>query len=241
MVVAGFCLALALAFLSFAKVSFAGGRPHAAYRTNEQWASQSTIYITQAGFAAGRAVFDQVIPVPGPGGTQSYVPLVSDPSRFSSYAVVIAELANSDAVQKLMARRGPVRGVASASPVIPPDAPTASLPFVRIDGIATNPRDAVRTAGQATSALVAYMKAQQDNARIPAEKRVVLRVTETPKAAALLKGRSKTRPIFIFVASMCAVIGLVFILENLRPRLRLVSEQTTDDVGRASQSSRHSA
>lgn len=232
-------VALVLAFLAVARISFSGG-PHVVYRTPNQWASSSTIYITQKGFALGRSVFDQVAAVPGSGGT-SYVPLVSDPARFGSYSVVLAEIANSDAVRKIMNERGPVSGVATATPVSLPDAPTSSLPFVRILGVATTQSAAVTTTKQATAAVLTYVRRQSNQARIPVEKRVVLSVLESPHGASLLKGRSKTRPLFIFIAAMSAVIGLAFILENLRPRLRLVSEQRSDDRANSVGSSRHSA
>ncbi len=40
----------------------------------------------------------------------------------------------------------------------------------------------------------------------------------------LLEGRSKTVPIVVFLTVMLAVIGLAFILENLRPRVRPVAD-----------------
>jgi hypothetical protein len=239
-VAAGAALAIVLAFLSVAKVSLSGG-PQVSYRSPEQWSSTSTIYITQAGFAAGRAVFDQVLAIPSQGGGKNFVPLVSDPSAFSGYSTIIAQLANSDQVQRLMARNGKVNGTAIATPVTPQDAPTGSLPFVQVSGVAASPRDAERTARQATTALLTFMKEQQDRAQIPVNKRVVLNVLQEPRAATLLKGHSKTRPVFIFIAAMCAVIGLVFVLENLRPRLRVVSEESAGEVSRPVESSRHSA
>jgi capsular polysaccharide biosynthesis protein len=43
----------------------------------------------------------------------------------------------------------------------------------------------------------------------------------------LVKGRSKTLPVVVFVTVLLGVVGLVFMLENLRPRIRPV-----DDVKR---------
>jgi hypothetical protein len=44
-----------------------------------------------------------------------------------------------------------------------------------------------------------------------------------PQDAVLVVGRKKTLPITVFLAVLIATLGLAFILENLRPRLRSVS------------------
>ncbi len=242
-VIVGFLCAVGLAFISFASLSFKGGAPRIAYRSSEQWTSSSTIFITQAGFALGRSVLDEVVPLnTGGGGQPSYVPRLQDPSRFGSYSQVLAEIAMSDTVRQIMVAQGPITGGITAVPATQPDAPTSSLPFVTISGIASSAQRAVSTARRATAALIIYMKRQQDEARIPQEKRVVLKVLDQPAGAALLKGRSKTRPIFVFFAAMLAVIGLAFVLENLRPRLRLVgSAERVDGRSASVESTRHSA
>jgi len=42
-------------------------------------------------------------------------------------------------------------------------------------------------------------------------------------------GRKKTKPILILLSTLVAVCGLAFALENLRPRIRSVSEKSDDD------------
>ena len=48
---------------------------------------------------------------------------------------------------------------------------------------------------------------------------------EEAEGAALVAPRKLTRPIFIFLAVMIAALGLAFVLENLRPRVRPVAAE----------------
>jgi hypothetical protein len=57
----------------------------------------------------------------------------------------------------------------------------------------------------------------------------VVQVLSRPKAPVLFEGRSLTVPIVVFMTAMIATLGLAFVLENLRPRIRSISE-TTDVV-----------
>jgi hypothetical protein len=63
---------------------------------------------------------------------------------------------------------------------------------------------------------------QQAQADIPDKQRVVLQVFSAARNATVVSGRKKTLPIVIFLSVLLATIGLAFVLENLRPRLREV-------------------
>ncbi len=237
-VLVGFVLAVLLTVLSVARVSFAGG-PSLSYRQQETWQATSRIFVTQHGFPLLRSVYTKVIPVgTQSNGTPNYIPVLSDPGRFSSYSTLYADLATSDAVRALMQRSGPVRGTVAANPVLTNIVGTP-LPLVDLQGLAPNPKDATDTAQRATRALTTYIERQQDALGLPASERVVLNVLNQPASATKVGPRSKTRPVVVFLAAMMAVIGLVFVLENLRPRLRRVepvseSRQPDDTVHRRS-------
>ena len=47
---------------------------------------------------------------------------------------------------------------------------------------------------------------------------------QKPGLPKMLKGRSKTMPIVVFMGVMSVIIGLAFALENARPRARAVAE-----------------
>ena len=51
-------------------------------------------------------------------------------------------------------------------------------------------------------------------------------VVRQPQAPTLLVPRKKTRPVIVFLAVAIATFGLAFILENIRPRVRAVPDES---------------
>jgi capsular polysaccharide biosynthesis protein len=98
---------------------------------------------------------------------------------------------------------------------------------VAISGTGQTPRDAELLTIRATNAFKVFLQEQQAMNRIPTENRVLLTVITKADPPALVKGRSKTLPVVVFVTVLLGVVGLVFKLENMRPRIRPV-----DDVKR---------
>lgn len=226
-VASGFALAILLAVLSMARLSFERGLPQLEYRQSEQWASTSSIFVTQRGYPLGRAVYDQIVRVRGAPQSGTVVPRYSDPSRFSNTALYYARLATSDRVRRLIARKGPLNGQVTASVPTAPDNPANMLPFVDITASAPNARAARSLSRRAMEALVAYNERQQNRFGIARSKRVVLEVVNRPNAATLVAPRSKTRPVAIFLAVMLAAVALAFVLENMQqqafaPRAEIV-------------------
>ena len=235
----GLLLATLLALLSLVKVDVSNGFD-LSYRDSEQWASSASIFITQEGFPLGRSIYDEVVPVGSPGTTDpnatSYVPRYNDPGRFASYAPLYARLASSDLLKNEMLRDGPLPGTVSASPGTDPTNPGVILPLVEIRGFATTAADAKATAARATRALVDYVRQQQAGNKIAVDSRVILRVLDEPSPPVLATPRTKTRPVFVFIAVLLAVAGLIFLLENVRPRVRVVASAPTVDVGESRRS-----
>lgn len=210
LVLVGLLLAFALAFLSHISVAFNGTQPTFAYREAQLWESRASLWVTREGFDAGRATLS----------TEDVA------ASYPGLAALYANLATSDEVRAIMLQEGPINGSVTVSTSYDKER-RSSLPFVVTSAIATSP-DAARTlAGRQMNALIEFIDQQQDAEGIPRNERVVLKVLKRPAPAGIVADRSLTRPMVIFLTVMIAVLGLAFILENLRPRVRPVAR---DDV-----------
>jgi hypothetical protein len=228
-VVLGLILALALALLSTVRV----GRHGATYRDSELWSSTMRLLVTQNGFPEGR-LYAQVPPAPGTGttttpgpATTSGIPVV-DPGRFNTLAILYAKLATSDSVRQVMRRNGSVHGQIIAT-ALRDDQSGTLLPMIDLAAIAKSPRAAMMLALRDANALSTYLAEQQRANNVPAADRVVLQTIVAPRAQ-LFQPRSKTMPIVIFLAVMFAIVGLAFLLENLKPRTREVGAAQEADL-----------
>jgi hypothetical protein len=226
LVAAGFLLGLLLATLSVVRVD-PGGAPVVSYREKEQWVSVATLLVTQPEFPLGRSVFEEQVPPVGTDRPQTFTPKYAPSSRFVELANVYAELVTGDAVRERMLEDGPVGGLVEAVPLVAQNGSDAPLPMVGIRGLATTPERAVTVAERASKAFQAYLAAEQNRDGVPPGERVVLREVRQPTLATtvLLEGRSKTVPIVVFLTVMLAVVGLAFVFENLRPRVRPVAAE----------------
>lgn len=212
----GVLLAIALAVFSYARVS-AG---------SEQWQSEARLFITQSGFPWGRTVPESS----DPSGEEPTVQL-EDPSRLTSLAMVYSEFANSDAVHERIFRGGldgsRLRGSIQAAVVT--DASTGgAAPLIGIAATSSSPQMAMALARRTTEAVRNYVITQQSNAGIPSSERVILQVLSRADSAQMVQGPKKTVPMFVFLAVIVLVVGLIFVLENLRPGLRA---GTKDEIG----------
>src|SRR5262249_32550941 len=133
----GFVLALGLAFLSHVRVN-PSGSPHLAYRQDETWLTNATLFVTQPRFPWGRSIIarDAETAARKAKAAQNGVEF-ADPSRFSNLAVLYAHLATSDPVRAIMLKQGPLDGEIDAGAVLASDNSFAApLPLIRITAIA---------------------------------------------------------------------------------------------------------
>lgn len=222
LVVAGLVLALALALLSTVRVS----REGMTYRDSELWSSSLRLLVTQSGFPEGR-LYAQKPVKPGEEPTTEERPSaeadvpVADPNRFNSLAILYAELAASDPVRQVMRRDGPVRGKVVATALRDERSGTL-LPLIELAAISTSPPAAIALAMRGANALNTFLQEQQRANNVPAADRVVVQTIVQPRGALLFQPRSKTMPIVIFLVVMFAIVGLAFLLENLKPQAREV-------------------
>ena len=75
-------------------------------------------------------------------------------------------------------------------------------------------------ADRTARALNLYISDRQRANKVKPSDRAIVQTIEHPHGASVFRARPKTMPIVVFLAVMFATIGLAFILENARPRLR---------------------
>ena len=228
-VAAGLLLALVLAFLSFANVKLDGLPPSVSHRQAEQWESLATIGVASGSFEPGSVLTPEtrgLLEAPqgdetasGPAGSDNL-----DPAEFASFGrlmevtVQAMALATSDPVKRIMEKGGPIDGALADLPV---NAGDSQVPFITFSAIAaTRRRPGAERAPR--GGVQRFFSDRQAAAEIPRNERVVIETANAPQSAVLLEGRKKTRPIIVFLTVMTAVLGLCFVLENVRPRVREV-------------------
>jgi hypothetical protein len=209
------------------------------HRGSELWEGDTTLFVTEQGFPWGRSTLpfqsEEV------GGQQTSVPEFADPSRLSNLALLYAQLANSDPVRRLILKDGPFHGKVVATPIpAGPDGSSGTLPLIRIAATATTENDARSLSWRAATAVRTYLQQQQDAAKIPDSERIILQPVQQPLRAALIQPRKMTLPIMIFGTILLASCGLAFVLENLKPRMR-IAPVVEVDTSRATRDVRRSA
>jgi hypothetical protein len=217
-VAVGVLIATSLAAYSFVKVDLSSGSPTVSYRDHEQWESLSTIFVTTRGFPWGSV---ELQPTRTGAGQPDF-----DPAALTSAASLYMELATGDEVLRRMSRDGPIDGFLQAFPVrAGRDSRGDLLPMITLSAIAATPPAAHRLAQRHVQALIDVIRTLQSNAQIPSAHRVQVEVLRQPQTPVLLEPRKRTRPIVVFMAVMFMIVGIAFVLENLRPRVHPVNAE----------------
>lgn len=206
-VVLGVLLSVAVGALAIYRVDTSGG-VNLTHRDPEVWHAQTTLLLTQRGFPEGRLSY-------GSANSRTVV----DPGRLSYLSGLYSQLANSDEVQRMAFRAAPVSGAMSAQSVREGD-PREGLPLIDIVGTSISPAAAETIARTGARVLTDYISERQRAVGIPERDRVLIR-TLTQSKATVLVPRKKTTAVFLLLAGLTATLGLVLVLENLRPRARI--------------------
>lgn len=212
LVALGLLVAIALAFLSVFKVSPTGS-PKLAFRQEQVWADAVTLLVSPQRFPWGGAVFSET----------------ADPARYGQLATIYANLATSDAVKQIVLRDGPVDFakepmLAIAVPYSTQNSSSPPLPLITLEAQAATKERAVELVQREARAFLEFLEVQQAKNLIPKNQRVSVAIVKADQIR-LLEPRSKTMPIMIFMLVMTATLGAAFMLENLRPRVRLVQRE----------------
>ena len=203
LVAAGLVLAFGLSFLSVFKVT---GPQRFTYREPQVWADDVTLLVTPQRFPWGGSVFSEA----------------ADPAKYGQLATIYANLATSDAVKAIVLRGGHVDFakepmLAVAVPYSTQNSSSPPLPLITLEAQAATKERAVELVGRETKAFLQFLEHQQAVNDIPKGKRVEVAIVKGDQIR-LLKKRSKTVPILIFMLVTIATLGIAFLLENLRPR-----------------------
>jgi hypothetical protein len=234
---AGLLAAILLAGMAVVRPSFSHGFK-LSYRQDQQWVSNSTLFVTQEGFPWGYAAPPAVSNAQAVTEAKRLTPQFADAGRFPTLAVLYSYLAQSDAVKAIVRRSGKIDGKIIAAPVVAMEnGYGTTLPLVTISGVSTTPPKARALTIRATEAFRVFLEQQQTRNQIPAQNRVLVTIVEQARKPELLKGRSKTLPLVVFVTVIMSVVGLALLLENMRPRVRPVR----DDVARLPRSEQQTA
>ena len=231
LVAAGMLLAIALALLSYVRVDFDGGKPSFTYRQSEKWESLAQVNIG----AGGPLLYSSIDPETRALLDTARTPEEAreilkerDPAAYANLSFLLQltlnymALATGDDVMNIMQSdgQGPVRGALQTFPVRPGE--VAEVPMITFSAIAASPEEAYTLSRRHVTAFKKYVKQEQVDRGVPRDERVEVTDVKASQPAVLLEPRKKTTPIVVFITGMIAVLGLAFILENLRPRVRPV-------------------
>ena len=199
----GFVVALALALLSYVRVSADG----LTYRSPEIWSNEATLQLSDPSHPEWR----------------SRLSPTADPNRFTSLVDQYAEYATSDAVVGALRKQGflsrtalksGVSGLTATSVASPING--SITPLLKIAGVGASPIEATRLTLRATDAFISVAKARQVRAKIPPSQRVELRIVKRASVPKLVGPRSKTTFIIILLAGLTLTVAAAFIRDNLQ-------------------------
>jgi hypothetical protein len=222
-VIAGLALACLLAFFSVFHVSLANGF-NVSYRQGQTYLSEEQLYLNTRGGVPFRTTTAKTDPKTG---QVYYPPNLVPPSSLSSSAILYAQLVNSDLLKPVL---GKLPGAFVAFPVATRSNPPINLPFLAIDGFGKTPRAAIQVAKRVSQAFRAYVAENQRLQKVPAQQRVLLTVIKDARTAIVSKSRHFSVPIIVFLVMVILTLGLVFLLENLRPRHAARRERNKEGV-----------
>jgi capsular polysaccharide biosynthesis protein len=219
LVALGLLIGVMLAFLAMVRVNLSSS-PHFAYRTDPQYESLTTVFVTTHGFPWGSLTLRA-------GNKTADAPRGSvNTSTLRDFTSLYMQLATSDPVMRRLKQSGPIHGLITAYPVFSAD--NSTLPLITLSAVAHSKAQARDLARRHLHAFQSWLLNQQTEAGTQPENRVVLQAVSGPLPPHLLRGRKLTKPLLIFLAMLVVTLGLAFVLENVRPRVRSVEQPDTE-------------
>ncbi len=230
LVLVGFILAIGLSALTVLKI----GPNGLTYRDARLWSADMQLEVTQAGCPICRLYATRSSTTPGEPGApiEPKAPIV-DPTRFATLALYYANEMTTDPVRQLARRGDGVTGKLIAT-ARRDDQSGTLLPYIDVTSISTSAKGAMTYAERSADALNAYIREQQRLNHVPVSDRAIVQKVVHPHGANVYRSRPKTLPLVVFFAVMFATIGLAFVLENARPRIREEDPERKPDIRQAS-------
>lgn len=205
--------------LSYVRISPSG----ITYRGKETWSNEATLVLSQANYPEWRSVLGES----------------SQPERFSSLVDLYAAFATSDAVIARLQKKGLLEAkdiedgeLPLSATAVPSAVTVAPTPLMKITATAESPGEATKLTTGATDAFIAYVRSGQIAARIPSNHRVELRIIKRSGEATLVRPRSKTTTIVIFLAGLTVAVAAAFIRDNLQraPEWKVAEPESAEAV-----------
>jgi hypothetical protein len=216
LVAIGCALALALALLSYVRVSSDG----LAYRKPEIWSNAATLGLTAPDSPEWRSQ------IPPTAQTQPLAGLVDQYAAYATSDPVIRALQR----QRLLPARDAKSGLGAITASVVPSALNGQpTPMLSITGTATTPAAATRLTIAATNTFIRYARARQDAARIPENQRVELNIIKRMSVPTLTAPRSKTPLIIVLLAGLSATIAAAFVRDNMQRSKKRKGSQSGSD------------
>jgi hypothetical protein len=149
---------------------------------------------------------------------------IADPARLGGLTSLYGYFVQSDAVRKLTGD-DPINNVSAVTiTAAVGNGNRAPLPLLAITATGASPHAATDLTRRVTDAFQRYVVQRQAGAHVAPRDRVTLQVVNKASLGVRVAPRSFTRSIVAGLLTLIATIGLMLILENLRP-----SDGTSDD------------
>lgn len=225
-VACGVLLGIASAVTATFKISTDG----LTWRQQEQYASDSTLFVTQGGFPWGRATLPGSTPdeiaaaaaqaraQQGAGKAPVQLERFADPSRFSGLASIYSYLVRSRQVLSRIPQHPKQEQITAEPFMTAPGSAGETLPVIGLRAQADSPPAAQELNNATIKALTDYIKEQQDANDVAANQRVEITVLNTAGPAFVAVGRSMTGAIVALLLCSILAIAIAYMLENLFPR-----------------------
>jgi hypothetical protein len=142
---------------------------------------------------------------------------IADPARLGGLTSLYGYFVQSDSVRKLTGD-DPINSVSAVT--ITADVGNGRrdpLPLLQITATGGSPAGATDLARRVTRAFQQYVIDRQSAAHVSKQERVTLQVVNKPSPGTRVAPRSYTRAIVAGLLTLIATIGLMLLLENLRP------------------------
>jgi hypothetical protein len=142
---------------------------------------------------------------------------IADPARLGGLTSLYGYFVQSDAVRKLTGN-DPINSVSAVT--ITADVGNGRrdpLPLLAVTATGASPNAARNLARRVTAAFQTYVVDRQAKAHVAKNDRVTLQVVNKASVGTLVAPRSFTRAIVAGMLTLIATIGLMLLLENLRP------------------------
>ena len=214
--IAGVLLAVAATIFSAAHLDTSKWQLH--YRQQLQYQSTAVLLVDGNRPSWLYAVPPGSVAVNGTNATATAAAAaIADPGRLGGLTSLYGYFVQSDAVRKLTGD-DPINSVSAVT--ITADVGNGRrdpLPLLAVTATGATPHAATDLARRVTHAFQVYVVQRQSSAHVAKQDRVTLQIVNKASFGTLVAPRSYTRSIVAGLLTLMATIGLMLLIENMRP------------------------